>query len=49
VLATTAIADTLSAASLKSLELSESIQFQGKQFRKDIGWRELSRSNTALP
>ena len=49
VLATTAIADTLSAASLKSLELSKSIQFQGKQFREDIGWRELSRSNTAFP
>lgn len=48
VLTTTGIAGTLGEASLKSLELSESIQFEGKQFRNDIGWRELSRSSTPL-
>ena len=44
VAAVTGIADTLRAASLKSLSVAEKIQFEGKQFRKDIGWRELARS-----
>ena len=45
VLAVTAIADSLGEASLKSIEISKKIGFEGKQYRKDIGWRELARSN----
>jgi len=43
VLAVTAVAETFAAAQRASLAAAEAIQFEGKQFRKDIGWRERRR------
>lgn len=43
VLAVTAIAPTLLEASERSLAYAEQISFKGKQLRRDIGWRELTR------
>ena len=43
VLAVTALAPTLSAACRKSAAAASNIAFDGKQFRRDIGWRELQR------
>jgi formamidopyrimidine-DNA glycosylase len=42
-LAVTAVAETFAAAQRASLAAAEAIQFEGKQFRKDIGWRERRR------
>jgi phosphoribosylamine--glycine ligase len=44
VLAVTAVRETFAAAQAASRDLAESIRFDGKQFRRDIGWRELSRT-----
>ncbi len=43
VLAVTAVGPTFAAAQQASRAASEAIQFEGKQFRKDIGWRESRR------
>lgn len=43
VLAVTAIGATLSAAHDRSAAVASDISFEGKQFRRDIGWRELAR------
>jgi phosphoribosylamine--glycine ligase len=43
VMAVTGIGDTLSEAAARSREAAAAIQFDGKQFRSDIGWRELAR------
>ena len=43
VLAVTAVREGFAEAQRASRELSDSIQFEGKQFRRDIGWREASR------
>ncbi|HEY3285662.1 MAG TPA: phosphoribosylamine--glycine ligase [Gemmatimonadaceae bacterium] len=43
VLAVTALARTLAAAREKSAEFAASVQFAGRQLRRDIGWRELAR------
>ena len=43
VLAVTAIAPTLATARAQSAAVAASVQFEGKQFRRDIGWRELAR------
>ena len=43
VLSVTAVAPTIEEAAQKSRVAAESIQFEGKQFRHDIGWRELAR------
>ncbi len=43
VLAVTATGDTVAAAAARSREAAEAISFQGKQFRRDIGWREIRR------
>src|SRR5690606_21430067 len=40
VLAVTAVAPTFAEAQRASREAAERIEFPGKQFRKDIGWRE---------
>ena len=42
-LAVTAVRDTFVEAQTASRELAESIEFEGKQFRRDIGWREAAR------
>ena len=45
VLAVTALADTFSAAADASRVGAEQIDFGGAFFRKDIGWRERSRTD----
>ncbi len=44
VLAITGTGDTLEAASKCSLDFAELVVFEGKQFRRDIGWRDLGRN-----
>lgn len=44
VLNVTAVAPTLREAVEKSRSFAEKISFNGKQFRRDIGWRELARA-----
>jgi phosphoribosylamine--glycine ligase len=43
VLAVTAVADTLARAQALARATAEQVQFAGKQFRPDIGWREAAR------
>ena len=43
VLSVTAVAPTFSAAQSASLAAAELIEFEGKHFRRDIGWREARR------
>ncbi len=47
VLSVTALAPTLEAARKKSADFAGSVAFDGKQFRRDIGWRELDRGARA--
>ncbi|MFN2398017.1 MAG: phosphoribosylamine--glycine ligase [Gemmatimonadaceae bacterium] len=47
VLAVTAVADSLERAQSESLRAAADIHFEGKQFRTDIGWRELERNARA--
>ena len=42
-LAVTAVADDFEAARSASVEAAGAIEFSGKQFRRDIGWRESER------
>jgi len=44
VLAVTALAPTIAAAAARSREAAAAIEFEGKQHRRDIGWREVARS-----
>jgi phosphoribosylamine--glycine ligase len=43
VLTVTAVAPTFVEAQRRSREAAESIEFEGKVFRRDIGWREAAR------
>jgi phosphoribosylamine---glycine ligase len=43
VLAVTALAPTVAEAAARSREAAERIRFEGRYFRRDIGWRELGR------
>ena len=43
VLAVTATGPDVAAAAARSREAADAIEFQGKQFRRDIGWREMRR------
>ena len=43
VLNVTAVASSFAEAQAKSREAAEAIQFDGKVFRRDIGWREAAR------
>jgi phosphoribosylamine--glycine ligase len=43
VLAITAVAASFADAQRASQDFAARVQFEGKQFRKDIGWRELAR------
>ena len=43
VLAVSAMASTIAAARSRSLDYAGRIDFAGKQFRRDIGWREIAR------
>lgn len=47
VLAITATANTIEEASRQSREYAERVGFEGKQFRRDIAWRELERDARA--
>ncbi|HUG02308.1 MAG TPA: phosphoribosylamine--glycine ligase [Longimicrobiales bacterium] len=47
VLAVTAVAPTLAEAARRSRAAAERIAFDGKQYRADIGWRELARQAEA--
>lgn len=49
VLAITGLGDTLGDASRKSLVGADAIQFEGKYFRTDIGWREFARDEGRRP
>jgi phosphoribosylamine--glycine ligase len=44
VFAVTAVADDLESARDASRAAAEAVRFDGKQFRRDIGWRELARA-----
>jgi phosphoribosylamine--glycine ligase len=44
VIAVTGLGTTLEEAGSKSREAADAIEFSGKQFRKDIGWREFARA-----
>jgi phosphoribosylamine--glycine ligase len=47
VLAATALAPTVAEAAEQSRAAAERISFEGKQFRRDIGWREIARAGGA--
>ncbi len=47
VLAVSAVAATVEAAQQKSLSVATEVQFEGKQLRTDIGWREIARQRQA--
>ena len=42
----TAVAPTFAEAQANSRKAAESVVFAGKQFRRDIGWREMRRIGT---
>jgi len=44
VLAVTGLGETLDEAQHRSQETASAIEFAGKQYRADIGWRELTRA-----
>ena len=43
VLAVSAVAPTIEEAHHRSLDFARRVHFAGKQFRSDIGWREIAR------
>jgi phosphoribosylamine---glycine ligase len=49
ILAVTAVAADMATAAARSREAAEAIQFDGKQYRRDIGWRELQRLHAPPP
>jgi phosphoribosylamine---glycine ligase len=44
VVAVTALAPTIAAARRRSAEVAARVRFEGAQYRRDIGWRELARA-----
>lgn len=44
VIAVTGLGDSIAEAAVMSRSMAEDIQFEGKYFRRDIGWRELQRT-----
>jgi phosphoribosylamine-glycine ligase len=42
-LSATGLAPTLAEAAQRSRQAAEGVEFEGKYFRRDIGWRELQR------
>jgi len=49
VVAVTGLGDTLGDASRKSLLGADAVEFDGKYFRTDIGWREFARDEWSRP
>lgn len=47
VLNATGLGPTVAAAAAASRRLAEAVQFEGKVFRRDIGWREVARAGAA--
>lgn len=47
VFAVTAVAESLERARAESAAAAEEIRFEGRRFRRDIGWRELARDARA--
>jgi phosphoribosylamine---glycine ligase len=47
VLTVTAVAPSFAAATETSRATAERVELDGKQFRRDIGWRELARGARA--
>ncbi len=47
VLAVTAVAETIREAQERSRTNAAEVEFEGRQFRSDIGWRELTRAGAA--
>ncbi len=47
VLCVTALGDTVKIAQARAYEIAESIAFEGKQMRRDIGWRAIQRKGNA--
>ncbi|TID24673.1 hypothetical protein JO83_06010, partial [Avibacterium paragallinarum] len=47
VLCATALGDSVLEAQQKALALAEQIQWQGRFFRRDIGWRAVEREKTS--
>jgi phosphoribosylamine--glycine ligase len=47
VLAATGLGDDLEAAAQRSRDAAERITFEGRQYRRDIGWRELERAGAS--
>ena len=47
VLGVTGLGDTVAEAAARGAALCERISFQGKTWRRDIGWRELQRAGAA--
>lgn len=45
VLCVTALGDTIAQAQSKALALCQQIDFDGKQYRRDIGWRAIERTD----
>lgn len=45
VLAVTAVAPDVRTAAVRSREAAEAITFEGRHFRRDIGWREIARAS----
>lgn len=43
VLSVTAVGPDIASAAARSREAAEAVSFEGKQFRRDIGWREVER------
>lgn len=43
VLAVSALGESVTIAQRRSLDYAQRVEFQGKQFRTDIGWREIAR------
>jgi phosphoribosylamine--glycine ligase len=44
VLTITAVAETVAAAAERAGAFADEVAFSGKQFRRDIGWREVARN-----
>jgi phosphoribosylamine-glycine ligase len=43
VLAVSAVATTIAEAQRRSLDNAQRIEFAGRQYRSDVGWREIAR------
>ncbi|MBE0591016.1 MAG: phosphoribosylamine--glycine ligase, partial [Gemmatimonadales bacterium] len=47
VLCATGLGTDVTAAAERSRELAEAIEFEGRQYRRDIAWREAARARAS--